>query len=266
MSQKFNLEQIREYWQSQAKQYGQSPSASWSDFPVIEMEIKGFVRYLDDDDKVLDVGCANGYTTIQLAAARNILIHGLDYVPEMIEQARSRIGSLPASLANRISFDTGDITSLAEPDGAYDKVVVSRVVINLASWERQVVALEQCARTLRPGGSLLLSEATLQGWQRLNKFRQEWHLEPIPMPPFNLYLDQDKVIDAMADTLELVELVDFSSTYYVATRVIKPLLIAALGADIDVGDPRMEWNRFFSQLPSCSDYGVQKLFVFRKRV
>ena len=33
---------------------------------------------------------------------------------------------------------------------------------------------------------------------------------------------------------------------------------------IDAADPRMEWNRWFSQLPSWGDYGTQKLFVFQK--
>lgn len=61
-----------------------------------------------------------------------------------------------------------------------------------------------------------------------------------------------------------MEVSNFSSTYYVATRVIKPLLIQALGTQIDVADANMEWNRWFSQLPSWGNYGTQKLFVFRK--
>ena len=65
--------------------------------------------------------------------------------------------------------------------------------------------------------------------------------------------------------LELVDLVNFSSTYYVATRVLKPLLAQALGSKIDVASPDSEWNRFFSLLPSWGDYGTQKLFVFKKK-
>jgi hypothetical protein len=47
---------------------------------------------------------------------------------------------------------------------------------------------------LKTGGTLLLSEATIQGWQRLNQFRREWALPDIPMPPFNRYLDENQVI------------------------------------------------------------------------
>jgi hypothetical protein len=63
----------------------------------------------------------------------------------------------------------------------------------------------------------------------------------------------------------LLELVNFASTYYVGTRVLKPLLNQALGGLVDVADPKMEWNRWFAQLPAAGDYGTQKLFVFQKK-
>ena len=94
--------------------------------------------------------------------------------------------------------------------------------------------------------------------------RVEWDLPPIPMPPFNKYLDEDSVIESVAPELRLLRLVNFASTYYVGTRFLKPLLIRALGSSMDVTDPNAELNRFFAQLPSAGDYGTQKLFVFEK--
>ena len=110
----------------------------------------------------------------------------------------------------------------------------------------------------------MLSEATVQGWQRLNALRAEWGMENIPMPPFNQYVDQDKVIAALGGQAKLIELSNFASTYYVGTRVLKPLLAQATHAPVSVADPNAEWNRWFSQLPQAGDYGTQKLFVFRK--
>ena len=264
MVEKFGMEQIRAYWAEQALEHGPSPSASWSDQMVIEMEIREILKRLEDGDRVLDVGCANGYSTIQFASQKKVNIRGLDYIPEMIQQARLRLSELEGKLAGTVKFDVGDITALNEPPEAYDKVVVIRVIINMSDWSQQFKALRECVRVLKPGGLLLLSEATLQGWHRMNKFRQEWELPPIPMPPFNQYLDQERVIEAASPDLKLVEMADFSSTYYVGTRVLKPLLIQALGAKVNVANPAMEWNRWFAQLPSWGDYGTQKLFVFRK--
>lgn len=265
MTTKFTLDDIRSYWTRQAQEHGQASTASWSDSRVIDMEIREIVQRLADGDRVLDIGCANGYSTVQYACARQIAIRGVDYIPEMIIQARARLEGIADRLVGNVSFDTGDITALKEPSDGYDTVIVTRVVINLGSWEKQMQALHECCRVLKPGGRLLLSEATLQGWQALNRFRNEWGLPDIPMPSFNSYLDEEAVVAALGGKMELVEAINFSSTYYLGTRLFKPLLAKALGSDINVADPNMEWNRLFSQLPSWGDYGTQKLFVFNKR-
>lgn len=264
MTKGFNLDEIRMYWAEQVTKHGQSPSASWSDQMVIELEIREILKHLNDGDRVLDVGCANGYSTVQFAAQRRIHIRGVDYIPEMIEQARSRLRGITDKLLGTVEFAEGDVTKLDEPANEYDKVLSIRVIINLGEWGRQMNGLTECARVLKPNGMLLLSEATLQGWEKLNKFRREWHLPDIPMPPFNNYLDRDRVIEVLTKDLKLIKVVNFASTYYVATRVLKPLLIQALGAAIDVTDPNMHWNRWFAQLPACGDYGTQELFIFRK--
>lgn len=259
-----SLEEIRAYWQQQAKAHGQSPAASWTDEPMIELEIRNISGYLADGDRVLDAGCANGYSTVQYAATHALHILGIDYIPEMITEARRRLEGMQRKLHGEVQFEIGDITAINKDDRTYDKVVVTRVIINLENRETQVQGLQECARVLKTGGTLLLSEATLQGWERLNRFRNEWGLPDIPMPPFNLYLDQDKMVEAVSSVLRLEQIVDFASTYYVGTRVLKPLVIQATGSQNDVADPNMEWNRWFSQLPPAGDYGTQKLFVFQK--
>ncbi len=260
----YDLEQIRAFWTGQAKMHGQAAAASWSDVRVMEMEVREISKYLSDHDRVLDVGCANGFSTVQFARQRQIRIRGLDYIPEMIAEAHRRLDALSTHLRGTVEFAQGDITSLEEPDGAYDRVVTIRVLINLRNWDLQLQALRECARVLKPGGTLLVSEATVQGWRRLNAFRREWGLTDIPVPPFNEYLDEDKLSKHLPNELRLAKIVNFASSYYVATRVLKPLLAKALGNGIDPADPNMEWNRWCAELPPWGDYGTQKLFVFER--
>lgn len=265
MEQRLTLEQIRDFWTEQAKLHGTAAAASWSDVNVIDMEIREILTRLADGDRVLDVGCANGYSTIQYAANRKLTVRGVDYVPEMIEQARARLKEFGQRLAGSVEFGVGDIMNLAEGREAWDKVVVVRVVINLHDWDHQRRALRNCADAVKPGGLLLLSEATLNGWRRLNKFRNEWGLSDIAMPGFNQYLDQDQVVAELAPLMDLVTISNFASTYFVGSRVLKPLLAQALGDSSQVANPDMEFNRWFAQLPAYGDYGTQKLFVFRKK-
>ncbi len=265
MSERFSLDQIQEFWTKQANKYGKSAKASWSDHSAIEMEIREIIKYLNDGERVLDVGCANGYSTVQFAFRKQLIIKGIDYIPEMIEQARLRLDNINDKAKEAIEFDVGNILDLNEASNHYDKVVVTRVIINLGDWPRQRKGLLECVRVLKQGGVLLLSEATLQGWQQLNKFRREWCLQDIPMPLFNQYLDEDNVIKLLSSDMKLINIENFSSTYYVGTRILKPLLNQAIGSKIDVSNPDMEWNRWFSLLPSWGNYGVQKLFIFQKK-
>lgn len=261
---KMTLEQIRQFWTEQAIKHGVSHDASWSDLRVIELEIKEIVSRLEDGDRVLDVGCANGFSTIQIASQKRVRIRGLDYIPEMIDRARTALVDISDRLVGDVEFDVGNIMKLEERDDFYDRIVVIRVLINLRDWGNQLHAVRECIRVLKPGGLLLLSEATLQGWQRMNKLRNEWKLPDIPMPDFNSYIDEKLLIDSVKEWLRCIEVCNFASTYFVGTRVLKPLFAAAVGGGINVADPTMEWNRFFAQLPAWGDYGTQKLFVFEK--
>ena len=246
---------ILQYWESNAKRYGSSHKASWADLPMIEMETRQIARYLEEGDHVLDAGCGNGFSTALILSQKKVHIRGVDLSREMIKNARKR---------KIAEFSVGDIRSLSEPDARYDKVVAVRVFINLVKDSDRLKALKECARVLKRGGRLLLSDAVLENWQRLNQFRKEWELPEIPMPVFNRYLQEKEFIRMAKTQFHLVETVNFSSTYFVGTRILKPIFQKTLKNEKNAAQALMHWNQWFSQLPSWGDYGTQKLFVFEK--
>jgi ubiquinone/menaquinone biosynthesis C-methylase UbiE len=262
---KLSDDEIRDYWRNQATNFGEDYRASWTDVHAINLEIAEISKRLRDGTRVIDIGCANGFSTINYAQRFNIDIKGIDYIPEMIAAANGRLSAQVAPPMGAVTFEVGDITALDEPSGYYDTAIVTRVIINLAEREKQISAIREASRIVKPGGLLLMSEATREGLQRLNSFRSEWGLQPIPEPRFNNYVDEELARMAAPDLLDLEEISNFASTYFVGTRVLKPLLASATGNGVDPSRGEMEWNRFFSLLPAAGDYGTQKLFVFRRR-
>ena len=238
-----------QYWLDRAKLRCDDYRSSWSDKYMIEKETREISSWLEPTDTVLDVGCNNGWSTAQWAS-RVDSVRGIDNVTGFLEIADSR--GIPNA-----TFNKDDVTHLSEPSNAYDIVISVRTIINVGEWEAQCLALSECVRVLKRGGLLLLSEATLQGWRKLNLFREEYKLEPIPMPDFNHYLCIDEVQKYLAPSCRKLAIKDFSSSYYVGTRVFNPILMG-------YSNPLSQSNEWWSLQPSIGDWGIQKLMVFVK--
>ena len=257
-------EQVKEYWTQQATVYGDSYEASWTDKHAMELENNAIKNELYGMD-ILDVGCANGFKIMSLAKSGVFRFVAIDYIPEMIEKAKQRYETMKEDLISDIDFRVGNILALEFPDNYFDTVMGTRVLINLDGQEQQRKAMIECARVLKPGGRLIISEATTGGWRNLNLLRSWFGLSEIPIPSFNKYINEEELCSACKDLL-LHDVINFSSTYFIGTRVVKPLLIERLGIKDSPANPNSEINKLFSELPSWGDYGTQKMFVFEKVV
>lgn len=129
-----------------------SESNPWNeqyDRPAIH-ELTGEVSGLD----VLDVGCAAGVLTAQLAA-RGARAVGVDASSVMVDIAQRRCPEVP--------FQQAD---LAEPlrfaDDSFDLVTASLVMHYLPDWEP---TLREFRRILRPGGALVMSVHHPESWR-----------------------------------------------------------------------------------------------------
>jgi arsenite methyltransferase len=106
---------------------------------------------------VLDVGSGAGIDA--LLAARRVgpegHVIGLDLLPEMGERARAHAREAGST---NVEFVEGEMEAIPLPDDAVD-AVISNGVVNLSA--RKMRALFECARVLRPGGHLCLTDVTL---------------------------------------------------------------------------------------------------------
>ena len=106
--------------------------------------------------KVLDVATGSGNTAIS-AARRYGDVTGIDYVPELIEQARGRARAEGLEVA----FAVGDAEHLSFRDASFD-AALSTVGVMFAPDQGKTAA--ELLRVTRPGGKIGLANWTPEGF------------------------------------------------------------------------------------------------------
>lgn len=255
-------EDIRAYWDQQAREFGEDSLATIPDSILKELEIKAISARLRNEGILLDVGCGNGYSTLQFARERVGPTLGVDYSREMISVATVAVSRAPGLDPSLVRFQVGDVLSLPFAAESIDDVTSDRCLINLVSYDDQERAITEVARVLKSGGRYLMCEDTQQGLSKLNELRRLVDLPEITNRWHNLYLDEREILVFCESLFDIEEVDNFSSTYYLASRIFNGKL-----ADMDGQEPRYDHpiNRIAARLPAVGDYGPLKLFIMRKR-
>lgn len=116
---------------------------------------------------VLEVACGTGHTT-QLLSKNGFRLFASDLTPEMMLQARERVGG-------NATFVRTDAFRLPFPDSAFDAVVSTRF-LHLFQYGEQRMLLAEMHRVLKPGGLLVVD---------FDNFFSRW-LMAIPFLVYNL--------------------------------------------------------------------------------
>src|SRR5438270_2499172 len=219
-------ESIREYWNSRAREPELSHTATTDDVYLRELEIATFASVVADlplrnHAQIADVGCGDGYSTLSIA--RRFKQHhflGLDYSEQMIGLANRRLSQ--EADTPQISFQYGDVLALDRhlPHASIDVDLTDRCLINLDNLESQSQAVTQIASCLKPGGHLIAVENFMEGQHELTAARRLVDLPEIPVRWHNRFLSEPEFKQMAAPHFETIEYKNFSSTYYLATRVI----------------------------------------------
>ncbi len=134
-----------------------------------------FSKYINKTDKILDLGCGAGRTTINLYRNGYQNIIGLDIANKLIEYAKNY--SLSKGLS--IDFVVGDATNLNYDDNTFDVVIFSfngmQCIPGLQNREN---VLKEVYRVLKPGGYYIFTAHDrhdpkgieyLPFWQKIEK-------------------------------------------------------------------------------------------------
>jgi phosphatidylethanolamine/phosphatidyl-N-methylethanolamine N-methyltransferase len=99
--------------------------------------------------RILEVGVGTGISLPGYSSQNRII--GIDLSAAMLRKAQRRVADL--SLTNVEKLEIMDAEHLSFPDASFDVVVANHVISTVPNPE---VALDECARMLRPGGEMIL--------------------------------------------------------------------------------------------------------------
>jgi ubiquinone/menaquinone biosynthesis C-methylase UbiE len=258
------MEFIKAYWEQQGSAHQSSHLASWGDRYATELEIETISRFIKEGDRVLDIGCANGFSTFrQHEINRAARYTGVDYANSMIEHAQRSLSEkrLPP---DEIRFEVASILALPFSDGAFDVAYTTRVLINLPTWEDQQKAILESLRVVRPSGTLVISEGFWEPLCLLNSLRLLFRLEPLVEHDFNRYLKKAKLEAWLRELNVAFEVEEFSSLYYLGSRVLRELIQKE---ERPWGDYSNPVNKLFYDIEleySGGGMGVQQAYVIRR--
>lgn len=121
--------------------------------------VNNHIRHADIEpgEVLLDLGCGAGIDSILAAhkTGRTGKVIALDFLPEMLERTAA---NAEEAGVNNVETLEGEIEDIPLPDDSVDHII-SNGVINLAP--RKMRALFECARVLKPGGKLCVSDLTI---------------------------------------------------------------------------------------------------------
>jgi len=253
---------IKEYWEKQGEVHGGCHWASWGDNWMIDLEIDTIGNHIKDGDRVLDIGCANGYATFKQAKSHKLTtITGVDFAANMVQAAQQ--AKLEKGLGEDINFMEGDVISLQFPDNSFDVAYTTRVLINLPTWELQMQGIAECVRVVKPNGTIVLSEGFWEPLVLLNAMRALKSLAPLIEHDFNRYLKLSALKKYLNERSLSYQIEDFSSIYYLGSRFLRDL-VTDPAAYPGFSNPI---NKLFFEIEkqfSGGGFGVQQAVVIKK--
>jgi SAM-dependent methyltransferase len=202
------------------------------DYNNRELEIHQIRNYVVGN-RVLDLGCGNGYTLLSLAAEKNGNYVGVDFSQNLIDGAHSLLKNEFSSIERPPKFVCGDAISFLDgvDVGEFDTIITERLIVNLPSEKAQYDLIDEIVDRLASGGAYLMVEGSAIGFAALNRVRAAVGLATIPdRYPGNessLKLDDRKLashVQARGDAD--IEDAGGMSFYSVASKVLHPLLVA----------------------------------------
>jgi len=261
-------EKIKAYWEERANTAQLNTNATTDDVHLRELEIRTFIDTLKKIKKkdlhILDLGCGDGFTTLGIATElKNFTFLGVDYSANMIANASTRLKASAPSVQKRVTFNVADATRLPQmfKPGSFNVVISSRCLINLTTSKQQFKTIHDISALLKKNGYYISIENFEDGNNELNALRKSLGLSEIAVRWHNLFFNPKEYLKRTRSFFKTVEVNNFSSSYYYATRVIYAKYCEMIHVKPDYNH---EIHQLAVHLPPAGNYSPIKLVIHKK--
>lgn len=248
------------FWSERATRFKADPRANTNDLWLRELEI----NYVDQKIKsqsfkrIMDFGCANGYSTFRLAEMhKDLTFVGIDINSGMIDIANERLNKHPIP---NLFFRNVDVINENIKE-KYDFIYSIRVFQNLDSLDTQINVFDRIYNLINKNGAFLYVESYADGYKKLNADRAEMGLPPLPIHE-HLTLLTDEFDHYVSKRLKFLSRDHLSSSYYLITRLLYSYIAKMNKEPIDYDHPI---HRVAAIVPQVGDYGPQKASYYTKK-
>jgi ubiquinone/menaquinone biosynthesis C-methylase UbiE len=248
---------ILDFWNGRASL---GSIAGTNDFVLTGIEQKFLTDFVPPGIHVLDIGCGNGGSLLQLAFDRQCTGVGFDFSQKMIEVAKAAVEK--AGLQDRIKFHHRSIPPVPAEWGVFPLAYSQRCLINLDSVELQEAAVRSVANVLEPGGTYVMIECFNDGGEETNLLRRRLKLEPLIAPWHNRFFNLHEVKGWSSPDFYVERVIHISSTYHFLSRVVYAKLAEQSGKELHYDS---DINLLAAQLPQdIGEFGPVKACIWRK--
>jgi len=244
------------FWNHRA---GLGQWAGTTDVIAKQLEVEAISTYVCDGMRVLEIGCGNGITALELARRHCVEILAIDFAKEMIAAAKAM--HTDQKLKGSVRFQVGDIESLPAFSERFDLIYSERVLINLPNWPTQRDAMIGIFKLLVADGLYVMCENSQDGLDRINVLRESVGLPKIVPPWHNRYFRDAEINQISFPGIVLEGINNYSSGYYFLSRIVNAYLAAQEGKDPEYDAPI---NRLALRLPPIGDLGQGKIWLWRR--
>lgn len=242
------------FWENRAEKTHNSEKYSMPDVTLQRKEFNELIKViksLGNSKKILDLGCGTG---IDLMKLKNIFNNnhflGIDNCSHAIEEAIKK-----SKKENNLEFRLNSATSLDLENENFDLIYMKRVLSNIAP-ENQLELISQLRNSLNKNGKLLIFDYFREPYDKLDNFREKVGLNKLKRPNHNDMLSVDFTSEVEALGFQYKK-INFSSSYFLMTRVILPKLFGNIGYDTNL-------HKLASKMPNFGDFGIDRGYLFKK--